>query len=713
MKKLDIKLENCFGISKLEKEFDFDGRSTKVIYAPNGCMKTSFAKTFYAISQGKEPKDELFPDRESKWTIKYNELDILPEQILVVDSYSESYSSKEKMATLLVNPELKSQYQEILESIDNKKTEVFKDIKRISGSTNAEIEISSIFNGKNIFEKLNSISEEVNQSEYKELDFKYGDVINQKVLDFLKGNSNLIGEYLEKYTELIDNSSFFKIGVFGTDNAIGVNKSLSDNRFFEANHKVVLENDTEITDKQGLSELIKEEKNKILSDEELTKKFDKIDSAITKNAQLKTLKRTLEKHPDLISELSNFEGFKRKLWVNYFSSIKDNYNSLMTLYSESQETIGVIVDQANAEKTEWENVIELFNNRFDVPFKLEVLNQDDVILKDKVSPNIGFSYSDGRGDRKIDENDIKKSLSTGEKRALYLLNVIFEIEARKKDETDCVLVLDDIADSFDYKNKYAIIEYLKDISEFPRFNALILTHNFDFYRTVASRLPVIGYPDCFMTIKDDSEVKIVKGQYLKNVFESWVKLIDKKERIFIASIPFARNIIEYINGEQDSNYLKLTNLLHIMSDTNVLKVSDLVGIYNTIWSDKEYALDDKKVYEMIMEQTTQIIAEASENVQLENKIILSMAIRLKAEEFMIKEIDSEEDISAISKNQTTALMRLYKNKYPDKTDEIKLMEQVNLMTAENIHINAFMYEPILDLSDNYLKGLFDKVINLN
>ncbi|MBK3519411.1 DNA replication/repair protein RecF [Carboxylicivirga marina] len=467
MKKLDIKLENCFGISKLEKEFDFNGRSTKVIYAPNGCMKTSLARTFHAISQAKEPKDELFPDRESKCLIKFNEIDISPEQILVVDSYSDSYSSKEKMATLLVNSELKNKYQEILENIDNKKTEIFKDIKRVSSSTNAENEISLVFEGKNIFEKLFSLSEEINQTEYKEVNFKYGDVINPKVFEFFKVNSSLIGEYLEKYTELIECSNFFKKGIFGTDNAIGVNKSLSDNRFFDANHRVVLENETVITNKEGLSNLIKEEKEKILSDEQLAKKFDKIDSAITKNAQLKTLKRTLENNPDLISELSDFDEFKKKLWINYFASVKESYNSLMELYTESQEAIALIVAQANSEKTEWENVIELYNNRFDVPFKLEVLNQDDVILKDKVSPNIGFTYSDGRGNRDIDENAVKKSLSTGEKRALYLLNVIFEIEARKKDENECILVLDDIADSFDYKNKYAIIEYLKDISEFP------------------------------------------------------------------------------------------------------------------------------------------------------------------------------------------------------------------------------------------------------
>ncbi|PRY90336.1 hypothetical protein BY457_12719 [Marinilabilia salmonicolor] len=713
MKKLTIKLENCYGIAKLEKEFDFSDRNTKVIYAPNGCMKTSLAKTFQAVSRKRKPQDELFPDRISKSSIQYDGADIQPEQILVVDSYSDSYSSKEKMATLLVNPELKSQYQEILENIENKKNEVFKDIKRISGSSNAEKEISLIFEGKNIFEKLSSISPQINETEYNELSYKYGDVINDKVYDFLKSNSGLIEEYLDKYTELIDSSTFFKKGVFGTDNAIGVNKSLADNRFFEANHKVVLEDETIIADKDGLNELVKREKDRILSDEDLAKKFDKIDNAITKNVQLKTLKGVLESEPELISELSDLDGFKKKLWINYFGGIKESFNTLIALYAESQDTIRSIVDQANAEKTEWEKVVDLYNNRFNVPFKLEVLNQDDVILKDKVSPNIGFSYSDGRGERSIDETDVKKSLSTGEKRALYLLNVIFEIEARKKDENDCILILDDIADSFDYKNKYAIIEYLKDISEDSKFKVLLLTHNFDFYRTVASRLPSINYADCFMTIRSDAEVKLVKGQYLRNVFESWVKEIEKKERIFLASIPFARNIIEYIKGNQDSHYLKLTNLLHVKSDTKALQVSDIIETYKTIWADKEYHIPEKPVYDMILDETSRILAETSERVQLETKVILSMAIRLKAEEFMIEKIDSKEEVSLISNYQTTELMRLYKDKFSEETENIKLMEQVNLMTAENIHINAFMYEPILDLSDHYLKDLFRKVSSLN
>ena len=34
------------------------------------------------------------------------------------------------------------------------------------------------------------------------------------------------------------------------------------------------------------------------------------------------------------------------------------------------------------------------------------------------------------------------------------------------------------------------------------------------------------------------------------------------------------------------------------------------------------------------------------------------------------------------------------------------------MTPDNIHLNSFMYEPILDMSDEHLKKLFEDVKRL-
>ena len=38
MERLNINLENCYGIKKLQKEFDFSQHKAYAIYAPNGSM---------------------------------------------------------------------------------------------------------------------------------------------------------------------------------------------------------------------------------------------------------------------------------------------------------------------------------------------------------------------------------------------------------------------------------------------------------------------------------------------------------------------------------------------------------------------------------------------------------------------------------------------------------------------------------------------------
>ena len=46
MEKVLVMLENCYGIRKMDVEFDFSKKTAQLIYAPNGAMKSSFARTF-------------------------------------------------------------------------------------------------------------------------------------------------------------------------------------------------------------------------------------------------------------------------------------------------------------------------------------------------------------------------------------------------------------------------------------------------------------------------------------------------------------------------------------------------------------------------------------------------------------------------------------------------------------------------------------------
>jgi hypothetical protein len=103
---------------------------------------------------------------------------------------------------------------------------------------------------------------------------------------------------------------------------------------------------------------------------------------------------------------------------------------------------------------------------------------------------------------------------------------------------------------------------------------------------------------------------------------------------------------------------------------------------------------------------------APAGVNFENKIVLSIAIRLASEKFMVGKINDNNFVNAITAHQTSVLVDRFKQAFPAETASIELLESVALMTPENIHLNSFMYEPIVDMSDEHLRKLYKNVLNL-
>ena len=96
-------------------------------------MKTSFAKTFKDYSKNETPKDLIFRDKETLFEILDETLEpISPESIFVIEPYNATYES-DKISTLLVNKELKKEYDEIYIDIDRKKELIIKELKQLSG----------------------------------------------------------------------------------------------------------------------------------------------------------------------------------------------------------------------------------------------------------------------------------------------------------------------------------------------------------------------------------------------------------------------------------------------------------------------------------------------------------------------------------------------------------------------------------------------------
>ncbi len=326
----------------------------------------------------------------------------------------------------------------------------------------------------------------------------------------------------------------------------------------------------------------------------------------------------------------------------------------------------------------------------------------------------GFIFSDGNQDVNVQKEDLQKHLSGGEKRALYILQILFEIEARKRSDKLQLLVFDDISDSFDYKNKHAIIEYLNDLQECGQFKLLVMTHNFDFYRTLASRLGIPREQIKMIRKNDAREIIFENGGYLKD----FVKHIkdSQEDKDFFALIPFVRNLIEYTRpqADKDNDYIKLTSCLHMKKDTKNIQIQDISKIFDSVFGTerkkKKIEKDNSKLYhQAIYDIAEEIYNDKNCNhIELQNKIIFSIAIRLKAEEWMLNKLNQE---FKPKKNQTRELYDATKKELSD--DEKRIIQKVLMITPENIHINFFMFEPILDTSLDHLYTCFEEVKNLN
>ncbi len=299
---------------------------------------------------------------------------------------------------------------------------------------------------------------------------------------------------------------------------------------------------------------------------------------------------------------------------------------------------------------------------------------------------------------------------------MYLMNVLFNIEAKKKENPETLIIIDDIADSFDYKNKYAIIQYLSDIQRDNSFKQVILTHNYDFYRTIQSRLlDGSNKRDCsFMAIKDSNEIKLIGTghNYQSEPFSHWKKKLDDP-LMFLASIPFVRNLIEFKDEDTSLDFILLTSLMHVKSDTNLITVAQVKAIYDKVITSSGLETHNQTitVKSMFDNEINKIISNPiAKGINLEEKIVLSIAIRVKAEEFMFSKVTNK---TPLSKYQTGKLFERFKTEFLGILDnEIDILDEVNLITPENIHLNSFMFEPIIDLSIDHLIKLYKKLEDL-
>lgn len=448
MKTLTIELENCYGIKRLETKLDFSTCKAYAIYAPNGVMKSSLAQTFRDLAQGLPSKDRIFPSRPTKRVIKQDQAkDVAPENVLVIAPFDETFGHSERTSTLLVAPTLRKEYEQLHAQVDSAKAKLIAALKKqASTKRDVESEVSSLFTRRSdqFLVALRRIQSEVeSQKEAPYADIEYDVLFDDKAQALLQEADfkSAVSDYVTKYNELLDASEYFNRDSFNYYNAGTIAKTLDDHGFFKAKHTVTLHGPqkhlVEIRNQKELTQVIEKEKEAIIADVGLRDRFSKVQKLLHKNAQVRDFESYLMSHEGLLSKLSNPDAFKEDVWKSYLRANFELFSDLLQKANTTELRRKEIEAEAVKQSTQWERVIEIFNERFFVPFKLVAENRTAVMLgQDKVL-RLGFTFQDGSERASVDKGTLMQALSTGEKKAFYILNVIFEIRDRDKSAKRC------------------------------------------------------------------------------------------------------------------------------------------------------------------------------------------------------------------------------------------------------------------------------------
>lgn len=720
MKKLGVKFKNCYGIQSFEHEFDFGdgepGNKAFAVYAPNGLMKTSFTKTFEKLAMGSMAVEERY-NRTSTSDAWVDGMQMPKESIYVLKSEIDIRDDSPALTDILVNPENKSRYDAILIDIDKQKTKLITGLQKASGVPKKDIEKTLLEDtGINKFpECIANLKARKIASELAHLD--YSVLFDPKVIDVLKSAEFVSNakEFNKRYQELFSQEgSIYQKGVFNPARAETSFSTLDKQGFFNGGHRLQMRGEATAIGKVELDELLKKIHARLDNDVSLKN----IRSSLAKNVQTQALADLIENLPitqvdELLENLrpERQADYRRDIWAHHVQNSSDAAN-FIDLHDQTKEEIKTIEMTAAQAAPKWTEAVALFNDRFvDMPFSLSVANQTQAALG-KEKAKLKFTFKDGDDIVEWSRSEIK-TLSQGEKRALYLLNFIFEVEARSLVSQETLFIIDDVADSFDYKNKHAIVQYLEDLDKNPNFFQIILTHNFDFFRTLANNF--VHRDRCLMANRHATHISLSKADGIKNYFIGILKKkVHVNPRALCATIPFTRNLIEYTKGENHPDYLKLTCLLHWKEGTDAITETDYFEIYNRLFETENIG-QNKSIKDLLYEQAIAIANEVNQaGLNLEDKVLLSMAIRMKSEEFLIRkirEITQDPGYWCESKSQFGTLVKKYTKLEPGSV-ALRTLEKVGITVSSNIHLNSFMYEPILDLTIDHLIRLYQEVDGL-
>ena len=109
----------------------------------------------------------------------------------------------------------------------------------------------------------------------------------------------------------------------------------------------------------------------------------------------------------------------------------------------------------------------------------------------------------------------------------------------------------------------------------------------------------------------------------------------------------------------------------------------------------------------------EVAAATSDGFSLKDNLVLAIGTRLCIERYIISKISEEDYRNAVSKERdlTRKLLILYSNNCsdPNKQTYLKMFNKAAAIVDGAIHINSFMYEPLVDVGTWEMKKMFNEI----
>lgn len=694
------KVENAFGIKSLHLNLENDKKMyQELIYSKNGSFKTSFSNTLYNLSNG--TLENVF-DRLT------DEKAILDISILENGKEIKNFDNRFVVFSREIyeqHSKLLSDYSSELETltIDKKNSEYINELLT-EETIEIKLQIDNYLKGTGLnFEILLDMFSNLEDGYLDRIIQLLNTIINHEAQDISEIN---IKKIYQKAYDIVDQSEFqSKISNYIQILENKINAQLFDKNFNENNCLQFINNvdkakylsetksrglflkDKVYYDIDEVKKIFEEEIKKISKDPEIIEQSKEITKLMGTAKESEFLKESIQKNPLFVKQLS---AGRKNILLSYLKSSSIDYNYWLEVVKKAKKELNNVLKIAQDKQTNFERAIEIYKNRFHPIFDIKIVNKAESMLGIK-TPTITF-YHNRYCEIPVSETKLSQILSSGEKTTLNILKFIVEYENCKKYHP--FIILDDIVETFDYSNRYAFMEYINDLVNLD-VPTIVMTHNFEFYRTVSKRIPKLR--KSVASANSNGVVDIQTNNRINKNMENVLKCSNIYD--FFCAIPYLREIKTILLEDTKT----LDSCLHYKENTSKLQIKDILLQFpsNAI---KSLKIDENDIY---MEKLFEIADNLSgfDDFDIVKKTILSLSCRLLIERKIIA--NNFNLLTNINTNQTAQLLDLYGEKlFPNVK---KYLEAVQLSTPEFIHANAFMYEPLIDINGKYLFELYNQI----